>query len=177
MMTVTKDTMAPIDRRLGLLPHYPIEDNWSCKRSGDCCKIPSHVGMTTQERDLLLEWARANWTIKQLNTLTFEETADERFVELVAKPCPFLDESSGKPICSVRPIRPYNCRRFGCLRPDPSSEPFRLGKLPDFVPYPNLANVNMRMRIIQSAKMRKLYALLQRKAQRWGRKVGWSEAM
>lgn len=157
------------------MPVFPIEEDWSCKRSGDCCKIPSHVVMTVQERDLLQAHADAHWSLIRLSMLRFEPTDEENFVQLVAHPCPFLDETSGKPVCSVREIRPYNCRRFACLRPDPSSEPFRMGKLPDYVPYPDLSVVNLRMRVVQSAKMRKLYALIQRKAQRWGRKMGWPQ--
>jgi hypothetical protein len=86
--------------------------------------------------------------------------------------CPlFSSDHSGTPHCTVHAARPYNCRRFGCLRPDPGAEPFEpeewdpsRGKL---------GCVNLSERIAKSRVARRLYALIQRKAQRWALKHGW----
>jgi hypothetical protein len=53
---------------------------------------------------------------------------DSRFVAMQgAGTCPLLTTQDGQASCSVYEVRPYNCRRFGCFRPDPATEPLEPG--------------------------------------------------
>ena len=150
----------------------PVVDDWKCKRSGDCCRLPPEVIMTAQERDLLQEWADSNLTMGELSKVRFSER--DGFVVMKAGPCPFLKFSSGVAECSVHTIRPYNCRRFGCQRPDPAREPYRGAPLNPGVEFGGIGCANLRVRLIQSRVARRVYGRMQRKAQAWAYKMGWT---
>ena len=107
--------------------------------------------------------------------LKFYYHLDKRFVFLAGKPCPLLAyDATGKALCTEYERRPYSCRRFGCFRPNPSIEPYE----PEPVDLNNMrlgcANLSDRLR---NRQVRREYIKLQRKAQKWARKYGWSEAM
>jgi len=78
---------------------------------------------------------------------------DESFVRLKAKPCPYLAGHR----CTVYAARPYACRRYGCLRTDPS-QPWVDGP-----PQP------------VTRDDRRSLVLMQRKGQQWARTHGWTE--
>ena len=144
----------------------PIELPWSCDRSGDCCRQVSQIVMTPHEA---VELARARPDVE----LHFYQHLDKRFVYLQGQPCPLLGSSdSGLAVCTVWAVRPYNCRRFGCFRPDPSTEPYE----PEAVDYDNarLGCANLSDRL-HDRGVRRQYAKMQRKAQRWALKHGWSQ--
>lgn len=82
---------------------------------------------------------------------------DEKFVALKAKPCPLFVFQT----CLVYEHRPFNCRRFGCMRPDVKAEPFEA------------SGANMMDRVKTSRVARRLAETMQRKAQRWAVKHGW----
>lgn len=81
----------------------------------------------------------------------------EGFVALKAKPCPLFAFSR----CLVYDVRPYNCRRFGCMRPDVTVEPFEVD------------GGNMLKRVNESRVALRMAKTMQRHAQRWARKMGW----
>lgn len=86
--------------------------------------------------------------------------AGDGFVALKAQPCPLYAFKG----CLVYSVRPYNCRRFGCMRPDVKAEPFEAD------------GANMMDRVKTSRVARRLAEQLQHKAQRWARKMGWVDA-
>lgn len=86
------------------------------------------------------------------------------FVKLQAFPCPLLTPEG---LCSVHEVRPYNCRRFACLRPDPANEPFE----PNHGKY-GCRNVDDR---IDDRQTRRFMEKMQRRAQRWAREHGWKD--
>ena len=140
---------------------------WSCQRSGDCCASVSQIVMTPLEAAELGK-ARPDANLK------FYYHADRRFVFLLGKPCPLLAWEGKKAVCTVHAVRPYNCRRFGCFRPDPTTEPYE----PEAVDYDNarLGCANLSDRLSNRA-VRRAYALLQRKAQKWALRHGWTQDM
>lgn len=85
-----------------------------------------------------------------------------------ALPCPLLDASGG---CSIYDIRPYNCRRFGCFRPDPKTEPFE--EDPNASSDGILSCLNFSERFAASRIVRRAAVALQRKAQKWALAHGW----
>lgn len=93
--------------------------------------------------------------------MQFRPTEDPRFVALKAAPCPLFVFHT----CLVYEHRPYNCRRFACMRPDPKAEPWA------FTPEGDCANLWDRLRVSRVA--RRLGTLIQRKAQKWARRHGW----
>lgn len=99
---------------------------------------------------------------------------DPRFVYLQGKPCPLLTFEGKKAVCTVHKVRPANCRRFGCMRPDPSTEPYEPEPLD--LPKMRLGCANLSDRLT-NRKVRKRYQLLQRDAMKWGLKHGWSQDM
>ena len=130
-------------------------EKWQCSKTGDCCRAISAIRMSTAEAELLKDRAdRAGlrWT-----------PVGDGFVELQAHPCPFLDGNT----CSVYDIRPYNCRRWGCFRPDPSLEPLA----PDTG---FLGCANARVRFYRDRDIRRQMQQLERKAQRWSLRHGWT---
>lgn len=152
----------PIPKRLTVLP-------WICSQTGDCCRSVSHVVMTIEEAQLLqtvvdpVKWKTLYWegVAKQTNG---------HFIKLQAAPCPLLSDD-GK--CTVHSVRPYNCRRFTCLRPDVTVEPFEPEPL-------DLANgrlgcKNLSDRVATDRGAKRFVAHLQQKAQRWAVKHGWRQ--
>lgn len=131
----------------------PIDPHWKCQQSGECCSLPDEVVMTRQERQVLLphvpDGIRTAW-----------RDVDDKFVALKAQPCPFYIFKE----CLVYAVRPFNCRRFGCMRPDPKTEPFEMG---------TQGCSNLWDRVSTSRAARRLYALLQRRSQRWAVQHGW----
>ena len=140
------------------IPLRPIAADWTCQREGSCCRLPVAVVMTPAERDLLL--ARRPDIAAQFTA------AEGGFVQLLARPCPLLEtDTAGRAVCTVYEVRPYSCRRFGCYRPDPASEPYEEG--------PDGECRNLVDRVRQSRDVRRAYALQQRKSQRWALRHGW----
>jgi Fe-S-cluster containining protein len=120
--------------------------------------------MTTQERDLLLA---------RRPDLANRFDAFGTFVALRANPCPLLtQDGQGLATCTVHDIRPYNCRRFGCYRPDPEKEPYEPESFD--LHRARLGCANLSDRIAQSRPVRRDYARRQRKAQRWALQHGWT---
>jgi hypothetical protein len=141
-------------------PARPIDPHWQCQREGDCCVEPHDVVMTTMEAAQLLQRTAGT------RTLHFRKTADH-FVALQAHPCPLYDLDARA--CTVYDIRPYNCRRFACLRPTPSAEPWQQD--------PTTGEcLNVLDRVRRSRIARRLLARIQRKAQAWAREHGWGAA-
>jgi Fe-S-cluster containining protein len=133
----------------------PVSADWKCQRSGDCCSLPTEVVMTKEEAAVLVHHAPREITLR------FRPTEDERFVALQAKPCPLFVFKT----CVVYAHRPYNCRRFACMRPAPAVEPWRWTENGDCA--------NLRERIAISRVARRLGTLIQRKAQKWAVAHGW----
>lgn len=137
-----------------MLPVYrPVDPAWTCQRSGDCCTIPGEVVMTKTEATRLVFHAPP--TIK----LEFRPV-DDQFVAMKAGPCPLYVFKT----CLVYDNRPYNCRRFACMRPDVNAEPFEAD------------GSNLMDRVKTSRVARRMAEQFQRKAQRWARKMGWGNA-
>lgn len=80
------------------------------------------------------------------------------FVALKAKPCPLFAFES----CLVYTHRPYNCRRFACMRPDVKAEPFEAD------------GGNLMARVQTSRVARRMAERIQRKAQGWAQAHGWT---
>lgn len=140
-----------------LLPMLPrprvVDPEWKCHRSGDCCTIPAEVVMTREERLAILRavppGVQSEW-----------RDVDETFVAVKAKPCPFFIFNG----CVVYHVRPYNCRRFACMRPDVKVEPVTTEAELD-------ACTSDRVKTSRPA--RRFMENLQRKSQRWARNHGW----
>ncbi len=107
--------------------------------------------MTTREGALLMATAP---TVP----VAFRKMQDG-FVALKAQPCPFYADHR----CTVYEVRPYNCRRFGCMRPDVHAEPF------------DVEGSNLRDRVQTSRVAWRLAKKMQRQAQPWARKMGWTD--
>jgi Fe-S-cluster containining protein len=127
----------------------PIDPQWRCQRSGDCCTKPGEVVMTKEEAAVLVHHAPP--------TVTMEFRPEGEFVAMKAGPCPLYAFKS----CMVYEHRPYNCRRFGCMRPDVKAEPFDPG------------GWNMMYRVSISREAAKLARWMQRRAQGWATSHGW----
>lgn len=135
----------------------PVDPKWQCQREGDCCSKPAEVVMTHEERLAILPHVPQG-------LVTHWRPIDDKFVALKAGPCPFYIFKE----CLVYPVRPYNCRRFACMRPDPKAEPWEEGG-----DGPNKVR-NVDDRIALSRPARRLAAKIQHKAQKWALKHGWS---
>lgn len=135
-----------------MLNARPVVEGWKCQRSGDCCTIPAEVVMTQAERTVLMKW------IPDGIVTHWRPTEDPNFVALKAAPCPLFIFNG----CMVYEHRPYNCRRFGCMRPDVKAEVFEA------------SGANMMDRVKTSRIARRLAEQLQRKAQKWALKHGWA---
>lgn len=83
---------------------------------------------------------------------------DDKFVSMKAGPCPLFAFNT----CLVYESRPFNCRRFGCMRPDVKAEPFEV------------SGANMLDRTKTSRVALRMAQTIQRRAQRWAMKHGWS---
>lgn len=135
-----------------LLPEpRPVDPHWKCLREGDCCQKIPEVVMTKEEAAEVVHHAPTTVV------MNFRPVGDG-FVAMKAGPCPLYIFGG----CTIYPYRPYNCRRFVCLRPDPKSEPFEP------------SGANMMDRVKTSRPARRLAEKFQRKAQRWAVKHGWS---
>lgn len=134
----------------------PVAEHWECQQSGECCTLPAEVIMSNEERTLLMRKAPDG-------IVSHWRKIDEKLWALKAAPCPFYVFKT----CLVYEHRPFNCRRFACMRPDPKTEPFERGGL--------LGCLNMEIRIRTSRVVRRQMELIQRKAQRWARAHGWTE--
>lgn len=144
--------MSPTPQYLPMLPApRPVEANWKCKRSGDCCSLPAEVVMTKEEAAVLVHHAPPTIVMQ------FRQV-DGNFVALKAKPCPLYVFQT----CLVYEHRPYNCRRFACMRPDPKSEPF------------DVNGSNVMDRVKTSRVARRLAVRIQAKAMGWANKHGWN---
>jgi Fe-S-cluster containining protein len=133
-------------------PHRPVDPQWTCQRSGECCTIPKELVMTKEEAQKLVFHAPP--TI----TLAFRPIDDARFVAMQTGPCPLYVFQT----CLVYEHRPYNCRRFACMRPDPTTERFEAD------------GSNLMDRTLVSRAARRLAQKIQRKAQRWASQHGWN---
>lgn len=125
--------------------------------------MPLTVVMTQKERALLD--AKHLMARRPLVWQRFESDPD-RFVQLEARPCPFLSDQN---TCLVYDSRPYNCRRFMCGRVDPVQESFEqdpaTGQCLNFVD-----------RIGTSLRFREHYASVQRRHGReWAEGHGWRD--
>lgn len=141
-------------KRLTVLP-------WSCHQTGDCCKAVDAVLMTAEEAEVL----RATLPADKWNQLVWAPgppSTTGTFVKLQAFPCPLLVD--GK--CSVHKVRPYNCRRFICLRPDPATESLE----PNHGKF-GCANIDDR---ITDRAARRAVVVNQRRAMHWALKHGWT---
>lgn len=141
----------------------PIEPGWQCKRSGDCCQQVPQIVMTREEADELKKVASTS--------LTFYRHLDARFVYLKGQPCPLLGWEGKKAVCTVWAVRPYNCRRFGCFRPNPAEEPYEAEPLDLSRSRLGCANLSDRL---TDRQVRREYVKMQRHAQRWANKHGWT---
>lgn len=142
---------------LPMLPQTrPVDKDWSCQGSGDCCTIPKALVMTTSEAEALVHAAPREITMQ------FDRTEEKGFVSLRVGPCPLF--AFGK--CLVYEMRPYNCRRFACMRPDPKTEVFE--------PTGELGCMNLEVRVKTSRVAYRLAQKIQRKAQRWAMTHGWA---
>lgn len=129
----------------------PVDPHWKCQREGDCCTKPLEVVMTKLEAAAITHAAPAGISLKF-------RPIDEDFVALKAAPCPLYVFKE----CMVYAVRPYNCRRFVCLRPDPKSEPFEVD------------GGNLMKRVQQSRAARRLATRIQNKAMGWAQRMGWN---
>lgn len=91
--------------------------------------------------------------------MSFRPLDDPNFVALKAGPCPLYVFKT----CLVYAHRPYNCRRFSCMRPDVTLEPFD-------------GELTRERRTDVSRVARRLYQIIQRRAQKWALKHGWGTA-
>lgn len=140
-----------------------VDPQWRCQRSGDCCIKPAEVVMKAEELDAI----RVHMlTRPELHGIEVRlRHLEDGLVGMQAGPCPFFVLKS----CVVYEVRPFNCRRFGCMRPDPAAEPFEADSTTP-LGCRNLAN-----RLAVSAAARKLAKWMQKRAQAWALAHGWSE--
>lgn len=113
---------------------------------------PTEVVMTKDEAAMIVHAAP-----KEI-AMQFRDAGDG-FVALKAHPCPLFAFQS----CLVYAVRPYNCRRFSCMRPDVKAEPFEA------------SGANMMDRVKTSRVALRMAQRIQRRAMRWGRLHGWGE--
>lgn len=137
----------------------PVLVPWTCHRSGDCCRTVSVVTMTKAERDIL-EGRRAF----ARRALDYRPHEDERFVNLVADPCPFLGEQNQ---CLVYDVRPYNCRRFMCGRVDVEKESYEMVE-------GSMGCLNFMDRITTSRRFLEHFKAHERQHKDWARDHGWT---
>ncbi len=149
----------------------PVDPHWRCQRSGECCTKPDGVVMTHEEQLVVQQAAERVLPIAQLVRMAWTPVA-QGFVMLRGQPCPLYADHT----CLIHDERPYACRRFACLRPDVESEPLRMMPLSPVLLYGQIGCSNLRDRLLHSRVARRLYARIQRKAQRWARRHGWRES-
>lgn len=139
-----------------------IDLNWQCQRSGDCCRTTPTVTMTWAERNALESVAngrRLRWSAGERPELT----------NLLAEPCPFLDVEGDHTRCGAYEVRPLNCRRFQCWRPDVDTEAFVPAEQP-------FGCENFKVRYAYSKGVRDRAKHHQDTAmQTWGKHMGWAQ--
>lgn len=96
-------------------------------------------------------------------TLQFRPGDVEGFVVMKTGPCPLFVFKT----CLVYEHRPYSCRRFACMRPDPKTEPFEVGG-----PF-GCKNLSDRIATSRAALRRARH--IEKRAQRWANQHGWKE--
>lgn len=139
-------------KRLPMLPpSRPVDPQWTCKKSGECCTIPKEVVMTKEEASVLVMHAPSTITLQ----FRPGDVEPERFVAMKAGPCPLYVFHT----CLVYEVRPFNCRRFGCMRPDVNAEPFD--------------DTTMSDRIKTSRVARRTAQRMMDKARPWADAHGW----
>lgn len=149
-----RETPRSTRQYLPMLPvPRPVDHEWKCQRSGDCCTQPEEVVMTKEEAAAIVHAAP-----KEIK-MAFR-AVDTTFVALKAQPCPLYAFKG----CLVYSVRPYNCRRFGCMRPDVKAEPFEKD------------GSNLMDRVKTSRVARRMAENMQRRAQRWAVRMGWDAA-
>lgn len=151
------DLRARMGKALPMLPQRPIDSNWMCHKSGECCSLPEEVVMTEQEMRVLAREAP-----KEI-PLHFRPLEQAGMVAMKAQPCPLYVFQR----CLVYEHRPYNCRRFACMRPDPKTEPLDLSET---------GSKNCMDRVRADRNVLKLAARIQRRAQDWAKAHGWVSA-
>ncbi len=149
--------MSAMPPMLPMLQPRPVVEGWKCQRSGDCCTLPKEVVMTKAEAAAVVHAAPPE--IK----LNFRPGLDG-FVAMQTGPCPLFVFGG----CLVYHARPYNCRRFACMRPEPKKEKLELSGA--------IGCLNLEARLIHSRIARRLYQRIQSKAQAWAQSHGWKIA-
>jgi hypothetical protein len=86
--------------------------------------------------------------------------------------CPLLVMVDAVATCTVHDIRPTNCRRFWCGRPDPTVEPFE----DDHSRVSVMGCKNLTDRVLQSRPFRREMARRNRRVMTtWGHRHGWRD--
>jgi Fe-S-cluster containining protein len=142
----------------------PVDPHWKCHQSGDCCENVAEVVMTREERSTLLPKVPQG-----IKTAWRDLDPEGKMVALRAHPCPFFIFHE----CLVYEVRPYNCRRFACLRPNPKTEPLELVDNDEARNPTGCENADARF--ITSRVARRVLVRIQRKAQVWARQHGWGD--
>jgi Fe-S-cluster containining protein len=127
---------------------------WTCAQTGDCCTVP--VVMTPAEaRGLVAATStELHWRIGPGDKVSLVRTDTDAT-------CPLLGPDRR---CTVYAARPYNCRRFACLRDQGEA----------LVPGGPLGCQNAERRM-GDRQARRQVIQIQRKAQVWARKHGWTD--
>jgi Fe-S-cluster containining protein len=138
----------------------PTVRKWTCQRSGDCC-LNVDLTMTVSEG--------AAFQAAADRPILFDTShAAQGWLRLKRDgACPALKrEADGSATCTVWDSRPYQCRRFMCGRPDPSTEAYEIGG--------PMGCKNLSDRVTQSLDFAEYYRSNQRRAQReWAEPHGW----
>lgn len=140
----------------------PVESNWQCKKSGECCTQTHGVVMTPEEMRAIRLYVAARPELSGIQALGVAR--GDGMMVMDANPCPFFLFNS----CAVYAVRPYNCRRFACMRPNPATEPLEWD---DTDP---MGCKNLSERVLHSKDARSRYRHIQRRAQEWARQHGWN---
>ena len=127
---------------------------WACQQTGDCCTVP--LVMTVDEARVLQAATplELRWQLRFDGKVSLTR-------EDASRACPLLGDDKR---CTVYAVRPYNCRRFACLR--------EAGEVLE--PGGPVGCRNAERRLGDRAARRQLIQI-QRKAQVWGRKHGWTD--
>lgn len=100
--------------------------------------------------------------------LVWEPNPDPRFINLKAAPCPLLATTiDGLALCTIHSRRPYNCRRWGCFRPDPATEPLREDN--------TRFGFDCLTERLKDPRVNNAYKAMQKEAQPWALQNGWPE--
>lgn len=138
-----------------------IAHPWRCQREGDCCLVRQLV--VTRDEVAAMQAADP----QPLNV----EPHERGFLRIVmpAGRCVYLKrELDGQATCGIYEARPFQCRRFMCLRPDPKTEPWE-GSGP-------LGCRNLSDRLAESRYAMTFYESNQRRAGKWALAHGWTKA-